>query len=230
VPLAVWAGPVPAEAGLERVAALHARAGGDAKLTASALVSEGAFAAGGGRFDEARSLVGRAKAILDEAMLAQWLAGPVAQLAGSIELLAGDAQAAERELRRGYDTLTEIGELSWLSTTAALLAEAVYQQGRHDEALALAQASEERAGAEDAYSHALIRSVRAKVAASAPLAEEAVALADRTDFLNLRWQVRMSAAEVLTGARRRAVVEEAVRLAEEKGFPVAAEQARGLLD
>jgi hypothetical protein len=65
------------------------------------------------------------------------------------------------------------------------------------------------------------------------VAAEAVALADTTDFLYLRWHVRMSQAEVLrlNGQPEDAiaVLEEAVRLADEKGCSVAAEQARAML-
>src|SRR5439155_15327009 len=115
-------------------------------------------------------------------------------LAGWIELAAGDAPAAERELRAGYDALKEIGELSWLSTVAGILAEAVYAQGRRDEADAFARESEESAGTEDVYSQVLWRCVRAKVLAHAGkpdegerLAAEAVALVETSDFLHLRW-------------------------------------------
>ena len=54
------------------------------------------------------------------------LRGPLAQFAGWAELLAGDPEAAERELRAGYDVLSDIGEVAWLSTVAAILGEAVY--------------------------------------------------------------------------------------------------------
>jgi hypothetical protein len=65
----------------------------------------------------------------------------------------------------GYDTLTSIGERSWLSTVEALLAEVVYAQGRHDEAEQLTRASEESAAVKDRYSQSLLRSVRGKVLA-----------------------------------------------------------------
>ena len=55
--------------------------------------------------------------------------------------------------------------MSWLSTVAGILAEAVYAQGRYDEAMRFTRISEELAGAEDVYSHVLWRSVRAKVLA-----------------------------------------------------------------
>jgi hypothetical protein len=237
----VWAGPTQAERGLQRCAGIVERARGDKKATASALFAQAAFEAGQGRFDEARTLVGRARALLEEVALTVWLAGPLAQFAGWIELLAGDPAAAERELRWGYDKLKEIGELSWLSTTAALLAEAVYRVGRGDEAEELTRASEESASAEDRYSHALLRSVRARVLsnrgdtpAAERLAREAVALADETDFLDLRWHTRIGLADVLQASAEtqgaRTVLAQAVEIAERKGNLVAARQTRDLLE
>src|SRR6185295_5549188 len=116
-----------------------------------------------GRFDAARELIGRAKALLSEVALTPWLAGPLAQFAGWAELLAGNPVAASRELRWGYDTLHEIGELSWLSTITAMLAEALYAQGRDEEAQRLADESAVSAGAQDAYSHVLSAGVGAKL-------------------------------------------------------------------
>ena len=240
VPLVVWAGPTHVDAGLQRCAEVLERAEGDKKVIASALIAQALFQGGLGRFQEARVLIGRAKALLQEVALTPWLAGPVAQFAGWVELLAGNPVDADRELRSGYDTLREIGELSWLSTLAAILAEAVYGQGRDDEAEQLARASEESAGAEDAYSHALLRSVRAKILArrgdadaSERLARESVALADATDFPHLRWHTRMSHGEVLGLAGlaqdARPILNEAIRIAEQKGSTVQAQRARDLL-
>jgi class 3 adenylate cyclase/tetratricopeptide (TPR) repeat protein len=240
IPLAVWAGPVHTEAGLARCAEVRERAEGDAKVTASTLIAEAAFAGGLGRFGEARALVTRAKALLEEVALTQWVAGPVAQLAGWIELLAGNSAGAETELRHGYDTLRAIGEVSWLSSLAAILAEAVSSQGRDDEADELTRVSEESAGAADIYSHAQLRAVRAKVRARAGesesadrLSSEAVALADTTDFLHLRWHTRVSRAETLAALGRaddsRTILEEAIAIADLKGSPVAANRARALL-
>jgi ATP/maltotriose-dependent transcriptional regulator MalT len=204
-------------------------------VVASALIAEALFEAGLGRFAEARELIGRAKALLAEVALTTWLAGPLAQFAGWTELLAGNPVAAGRELRWGYDTLHEIGELSWLSTLTAILAEALYAQGRDDEAEALARESEASAGPHDAYSRALAGSIRAKVLArrgdvdeAGRLAAAAVALADTTDFAHLRWHVRLSHEEVLRlgGGDGRALLEEAARIAERKGSLVGAERAR----
>jgi tetratricopeptide (TPR) repeat protein len=241
VPLAIWAGPTHTEEGLRRCEDVIRRAGADRKVTASALIAQAIFEAGVGRFDEARARIGRAKGLLEEVALTVWLAGPLAQFAGWIELLAGDPVGAERELRWGYDKLTEIGELSWLSTTTVLLAEAVCAQGRDDEAENLTIASEESADPEDVYSHALLRCVRAKVLArrgdakaSELLARESVALADKTDFPDLRWHTRIGHAGVLRlagqGEEAKSILGEAIEIAEQKGNLVAAQRARDLLE
>jgi class 3 adenylate cyclase/tetratricopeptide (TPR) repeat protein len=240
VPLALWAGPTPADAALRRCDGVLERAGGDRKVIASALIARALLQAGLERFDEAREQIGRAKALLGEVALTPWLAGPLAQFAGWLELLAGNPVAAGHELRWGYDTLKDIGELSWLSTLTAILAEALYAQGRDDEAEVLARESEALAGAEDAYSHAMSRCVRAKVLArrgaaaeSERLGREAVELADATDFLHLRWHARLSRHEVLRLAGRdgesRPVLEEAIRIAEGKGIRVGVRRAEELL-
>ena len=53
---------------------------------------------------------------------------------GRMELAAGDAVAAERALRESWDVLTQMGLHSSLGETAVPLAEALYAQGRFDEA------------------------------------------------------------------------------------------------
>jgi class 3 adenylate cyclase/tetratricopeptide (TPR) repeat protein len=245
VPLAVWAGPTPAEQGIRRCRETFDRAQGDKKAMSSALFAQAGFEAGLGRFDEARTLLGRARALLEEVALPVWAAGPLAQYAGWTELLGGDPAAAEHELRRAYETLSTIGEVSWLSTVAGILAEAIYAQGRHEEAERFTRICEDSAGAEDLYSHVLWRSVRAKVfarrgemAEAQRLTRESATLVETTDFLHLRWHELMSRAEVhgLAGrtAEGEAAAHEAVRVAEQKGNLVGArlgrEALQGLLD
>ena len=84
---------------------------------------------------------------------------------GPVELIAGDAGAAEAELRRDYDALAAMGERNYISTTAAFLAEALYRQGRDEEALVMTEQSEEIAAADDVATQYLWRSVRAKLLA-----------------------------------------------------------------
>jgi tetratricopeptide (TPR) repeat protein len=194
-----------------------------------------------GRFDDGRGLIAQARSMLDDVALTVWMAGPLTQMAGWIELLAGDAAAAERQLRRGVETLKEIGELSWLSTVAGILAEALYAQGRDDEAEEFIKVSAETAGSDDAYSQGLLRSVNAKILArrgeadeAERLGREAVEIAKATDFLFLQALTLASLGEalLLVGRRDEAerVLADAVRVCERKGFVVGAKRARELLD
>jgi ATP/maltotriose-dependent transcriptional regulator MalT len=142
--------------------------------------------------------------------------GPLSQFAGWVELMAGDAVAAERELRAGFERLTEIGEMSWLSTVAGLLGEALWLQGRDEEAAAMADACREAAPPDDAYSQAVWRSVAAKVRLRAGrpgeatrLASEAVDIASTTDFPHLRWHCQLTLAHVLRETDRKRAAEAA---------------------
>jgi class 3 adenylate cyclase/tetratricopeptide (TPR) repeat protein len=239
VPLMVWAGPTAAEAGIARCDEIRERAGDDKKAQASALMAKAVFEAGVDRIDEARSCVEEARTLLSEAALTVWLRGPLAQFAGWMELIGGEAVAAERELRAGYDVLGEIGEVAWLSTVAALLGEAVYLQGRIDEAEELTNVSESVSAPDDIYSHVIWRAVRAKVWArrgdsdeAERLGREAVALAETGDFLHLHWYALMSLAEILfllgRAEEARPVATAAVAVAERKGSAAGARTARAL--
>ena len=69
------------------------------------------------RFDEARTFVAQARTITQELGLSlEYWSG--AQLVGRIEWLAGDLDAAARELREGCEQLDALGETAFLSTTA----------------------------------------------------------------------------------------------------------------
>lgn len=59
-----------------------------------------------GRFDAARDLIAEAKTLAEELGLKTILAAGVARSAGEIELLAGDPEAAERELRPACEALS----------------------------------------------------------------------------------------------------------------------------
>jgi ATP/maltotriose-dependent transcriptional regulator MalT len=120
---------------------------------------------------------------------------------GAVELLAGDAAAAERELRAAYETLEPIGEKANLSTIAASLAAAVQVQGRDEEAERLTAMSARLASEDDFTSQIAWRVVRARVLADQGLAaeakllaEEAVELAEQTDCPNLRGDAWLSLA------------------------------------
>ena len=159
---------------------------------------------------------------------------------GWVEVLAGQPAAAEPELRKGADRLREIGESSWFSTVAGILAEALYRQGRDEEAEEFARASEEAAGIDDAYAQGLLRSIRARVLSrrgeaerAVELARDAVAILEPTDFLFLQGFTRLALGQVLLETDRmdeaRTALEEAARICEVKGFTVGVLEARALL-
>jgi class 3 adenylate cyclase/tetratricopeptide (TPR) repeat protein len=237
VPLMVWAGPTPSEEGLRRCREVLFRVDGDKKAMASALTARAAFEAGLGRFAEARGSLARARDLLTEVALSVWLAGPHALTAGWVELLAGETGAAERALRTAFDTLREMGEMSWFSTVAGLLGEAVLRAGRLDEAEVLAEASREAAAPDDVYSQVVWRTVTSTVHAQSGrpetahrLAREAVDLVYKTDFLHLRWYALMSLERVLESLSRTteaaSAAQDAAEVARLKGNVVAERLAR----
>jgi ATP/maltotriose-dependent transcriptional regulator MalT len=156
-------------------------------------------------------------------------------IGGRIELLAGDAAAAESELRSGLTALEAMGEQNLLSTVAGLLARVVYAEGRYDEAERLAELGERSAAADDVISQVLWRSARATVLAQRGevedaelMAREAVKLMEETDQLDSRGDALLDLAEVLRLAggeeEAAAVVAEARQLYKRKGNVVAAER------
>jgi len=177
-----------------------------------------------GDFDEARRLVQTADEILSELGDLQ---SAVAQQEALVEMLAGDPGAAEARLRRGYERLERMGEKALLASTAAMLAQALYAQGRHDEAGQVCDVSEEAAAEDDISAQIGWRGVRAKLLAAErwdeahALAAEAVRLAERTDFLTIHAQALVDLAEVLRrGARADeadAALAEALEVFERKG-------------
>jgi tetratricopeptide (TPR) repeat protein len=143
-------------------------------------------------------------------------------------MLAGDAAAAERELRASLVALAEMGEQGGQSTVAAALAHALIEQGRIDEADAMVSASE-LAGAEDDMStYVLGQSARARILAAQGrheeaerVARDAVGRAEETDDLNMRADALLDLGRVLSEAGDRdgavIVVQQALSLYEAKG-------------
>ena len=96
-----------------------------------------------------------------------------------IELLAGDAEAAEAKLRADYDALTAMRERYVLPNIAAMLAKTLVELGRLDEAGEIAGIAEGLAADDDVEAQIVLRTVRARLAASAGRADEARLLARR---------------------------------------------------
>ena len=121
-------GPTPVPEAIAIVRRVLAALDGDRKSEAYTLRALANLEAMRGNFDEARSLYRRSRATLDDLGWRFDAALTSAVASGAVELIAGDAAAAEAELRRDHEVLAAMGERNYISTTAAFLAEALYRQ------------------------------------------------------------------------------------------------------
>jgi tetratricopeptide (TPR) repeat protein len=197
---AFW-GPLPVSDGIDRCHRLLDEAAGNRYVEASVLHVLGALAAMQGRFAAAGELVDRGVAVA-EGLGRLRLAAIWSQFAAAAELLAGRPGPAEERLARGYRTLERMGETGGRSNLAADLAHVLLAQGRHQEARRYAETSQELAARDDLYAQVRWRGATARLLAgqgrgddAGRLAAEAVALADRTDMLNLRAGALLDLAE-----------------------------------
>jgi predicted ATPase/class 3 adenylate cyclase len=231
-------GPVPVSEGIRRCERMRAELAGNLASEAEMLRSIAGLHAMAGRFDLARSLLANSDHIFEE--LGQTLNSAISHAVAIVELLAGDPAAAERSLRAGYEALEEMGERAYLSTTAAYLAQAIFAQGRHEEAEQLTELSEQLSASCDLATQVMWRGVRARIlegrgetGPAGRLAQEAVALAERSDFLNHRADALMDLAQVLQAGRRvdesAQATAQALAHYEEKGNVAGAAKARGSL-
>jgi tetratricopeptide (TPR) repeat protein len=233
-------GPLPIPDAIRRCEQILARPGEQRRIRASALRALAGLMALQGRFDEARMLLSDSRAILEDMGL-QVSAAVLGETAGLVEVLAGDLEAAERELRRGYEPLAAMGQMSNLGMLAAQLSQTLLAQGRTAEALEFSTTSERSAGTrDDPGAQVLWRSARAKVVAGLgrhaeadELSSQAVAIAATTDFVVVRADALADRADVLLEAGRVAEAAEAAAEAlsfyEQKGAVAAADRARRLL-
>jgi class 3 adenylate cyclase/tetratricopeptide (TPR) repeat protein len=193
-----------------------------------------------GRFDEARRFQAEYQEGLEERGDILTLGANLAQDAVTLELLAGDAEAAAELGLRGCRMLEDVGERAWLSTGACRYAEALYALGRLDEAEEWAQKGSDMGGSDDMSTQILASQVQAKVLArhgkyaeAERLARDAVTEADATDSLLAQGDTRRDLAEVLELANRRedaaSALREALERYEQKGALVPAERVRARL-
>jgi class 3 adenylate cyclase/tetratricopeptide (TPR) repeat protein len=236
----IW-GPMHVDEGLRRLKWLFQEAGGDRKVEALVLWAEAVLRAMQGRFEEGRGLAARSRAILEDLGRHVDAVTAWAEDLYVLEMLAGDPAAAEPELRRAVEALEAMGETSHLSTQAACLADAIYAQGRYEEAERFTRISEEAAAKGDMGAEADWRRVRAKILArrgrfdeAEAMAREAVRIYQLTDYVGGHATACMDLAEVFQLVGRpgeaRPHVERAIQLLGGKGNVVGADKARTILD
>jgi class 3 adenylate cyclase/tetratricopeptide (TPR) repeat protein len=234
-------GPTPVGDGLRRCEELREQLAGDryAELTIDDTIL--GLLALQGRFADARALYGQVRAIVSDLGLDwAWPFGPGHWQRARMERLAGDLATAERELRLVFDAHKQAGDEGHLVSSSVELADVLVEQGRDDEALRLTEVSEAGAAPDDLAAQLVWRRVRAKVLArrgdaipAEQLARAAVALAERTDWLEGQGDALADLGEVqrLAGKPREAV--EALRAAlaryEQKGAVALADRVRTAL-
>ncbi|QRY54769.1 AAA family ATPase [Mycolicibacterium septicum] len=191
-----------------------------------------------GRAAAARRMIDSARRTVTELGLRHALL-EVEHFAGIVELVLDDPAAAEEHLRLAYNGFRRMRLDADTAEVAALLARACLALGRDTEADELCSESERLAG------HALKpaiawRTVRAQLLSRSGaheearlVAEEAVAIAERTDALVDHGDACLVLAAVLRAAGdsagARVAAERSSELYEQKGAVALAEKARGLL-
>jgi DNA-binding SARP family transcriptional activator len=231
---ALW-GPTPAPEGIGRCERYLEEVGSHQTGEAVILNHLAGLYAMQDRATEARALLARGMAAFEE--LGVTMTSSVTHPASFVAMLGGDAATAEAHLRRDYQGLEAMGEKGYLATTAAFLAQAIAAQGRHDEAERFIAVSREMAGGEDLSAQMVWQGLQARILTgqgrfeeAERLARAAVALAERTDFLNQHGDALLELAGLLAEAGRASEAVAAVRAAlglyERKGNLVAAARAR----
>jgi class 3 adenylate cyclase/tetratricopeptide (TPR) repeat protein len=236
---ALW-GPAPVPEALVRCHEVLERVAHDRRAEATTLGIVAHLEAMQGNFELARDLYRRSRAQLEEFGW-KFYAHLTSLESGYVEMLAGDPIAAEAELRKDYLALEQMGERNYTATTAGMLAEALFEQGRLDEAEEFTATSEDVAAPDDIASQLYWRSVRGKILArrgrleeGEDLVREAVAIIDRSDVPVAQGNARMDLAEVLMLAGKREAAAQALGdaldLFERKGNVVSARKAKAALE
>jgi ATP/maltotriose-dependent transcriptional regulator MalT len=188
-----------------------------------------------GEFETAERLVEEANATIHQ------LAGlhsSVSHIEATVRMLAGQPALAEQALRSDVEALRSMSEGGLLSTSAAMLAQALYAQGHHDEAQEWCAVAASAGAPDDILTQVIWRGVKAKVLAhegraeaAEALAREAVELVQATDLLLWRGDAMLDLAEVLrlTSGMYHEAARSALSEYEQKGNAVGSARARALI-
>jgi ATP/maltotriose-dependent transcriptional regulator MalT len=153
-----------------------------------------------------------------------------------VELLAGNPAEAERLIRRDVAELERMGAAYLLSTTTALLAQAVAAQGRDAEAAELVDAGQRMTGGDDVESDVLLACVRlgllvrsGDVPGGVAEARRAVELLEKADAPVTRAEALLALSEACDAAgdanAARAALDRATAECRAKGYVVAERRA-----
>jgi tetratricopeptide (TPR) repeat protein len=237
----LYYGPTPISEGTDRCEALLRDEATTQFGQANVRAYLGGLVAQGGDFTGARRHIAWAREAYDELGQRTSTATFTGAMLGDIELLDDDAVAAEATFRWVCEQLERAMAYSRLASRAGDLAEALYRQGRFDEAADWVLVSESHSAHDDVDARLLWMPVCSKLAAqrgafdeALAIGQDAVALAATTDGLNRRAAIQMDLGEVLVLAGRAAdastAFAEAIELFERKGNIVGAARVRQFRD
>jgi tetratricopeptide (TPR) repeat protein len=163
------------------------------------------------------------------------------QWVGECMRLVGRFEDAERFFRRGVEGLDRLGETGFNSTMTAMLAFALSDLGRWDEAEGLVERSCRMSAPDDFASQAEWRmasartlTFRSRPAEALELVDEAVQLVESTDYLTMKAEIGELRGHVLAALGRtdeaRAALGRAMRDFERKGSLPAVARVRARLE
>lgn len=233
---ALMFGSTPVDEGVRLGRTLLAEVSDSREIQAWVMRTIGTLLALDGRVDEGRELIEAARDIFTELGRKLDLA-VLAFSTGPLELRVGDHLAAEREVRAGLELTQEMGDRGRTSNLASLLADALLEQDRLEEAERYVELGRASAQADDTSAHASWRMASARLLArrgatddAVRLAQESIALmASSSEILSMPGAL-LRQAEVLQLAGRNAEAAEALRTAIEvaarKGALVEMRQAQ----
>ncbi|HET9671711.1 MAG TPA: tetratricopeptide repeat protein, partial [Actinomycetota bacterium] len=196
----------------------------------------GALLGMAGRFEEAHAAFDEADALYDE-LGTPSVKVTTGQVVGETLRLEGRLDEAERVFRAMNEAYDAMEEKGFNSTVCAVLAHVLCDLGRFDEAEPWAGRSREMSADDDFASQSTWRTARARVLAdrgrfdeAVALVDEALTIAEQTDYLDWEAQGHEVRGTVLAGAGRideaRAAFAASLDLFERKGNVVAAARLR----
>jgi class 3 adenylate cyclase/tetratricopeptide (TPR) repeat protein len=230
--MALTEGPTPAPVAIERAEEVLAFGLVDRQAEAVALLTMAPLHAMSRDFDRGRELATRAGELLVE-LGATAISARTSAVTSQIELMAGDPEAAEAKIRADFDALTALDERFVRPYIAALLAKALFELGRHEEAESIAALAGEITSDDDVEAQVVLRSVQARLLAARGQSAEAQArarevleLARETDSPVLHADTLVDLAEVFEDApsERASLLDEARALYEQKRHLVGLER------
>jgi tetratricopeptide (TPR) repeat protein len=235
--IALYFGPRDVESAIAKCEELLQQHKGDLASEANIVAWLGGLEAMRGRFEDARARVARSAEIHGQLghNMDNW-----GRVRGSVEMLAGAPELAEQVLKQSCDILQRQGLTAVLATRAAELADAIYEQGRYDDARVWTEVACRSAGSDDLDASYAWRYVEAKVLMrqgaldkAEEVAREAFDLIGRTDALNRQADVLTALAQILHANNGHAealdCTRRALTLYEQKGNVVSAERVRASL-